>query len=181
MSTNIDHVLERNRAFAATESRRDVPALPFVPKLGLYIVTCIDCRVDPAQILGLRMGEALVARNIGGRVTPAVINDLAYAAYLVESKAPDGPWFEVAIIHHTDCGSTLLADDDLRRGYAQRIGVDERTLAETPVLDPARTVQTDVNRVLWAEQIPARVLVSGHVYDLETGLVTTVVKATAKR
>ena len=64
-----------------------------------------------------------------------------------------------------------------RRGYAGRIGVDERTLAETPVLDPARTVQTDVHRVLWAAEIPADVRVSGHVYDVGTGLVTTVVDA----
>jgi carbonic anhydrase len=125
------------------------------------------------------MGEALVQRNIGGRVTPAVIQDVAYASYLVETKAPEGPWFEIAIIHHTDCGSTLLADDELRHGFAQRVGIDERNLAETPVLDPARTVQTDVKRILWAEEISANVLVSGHVYDVRTGLVTTVVDATA--
>jgi carbonic anhydrase len=157
-----------------------VPALPFIPRQNLYIVTCIDCRVDPAQILGIELGEALVQRNIGGRATPAVIRDIAYASYLVETKAPEGPWFEVAVIHHTDCGSTLLADDELRRGYAERIGVDERTLAETPVLDPARTVQTDVQRVLWAKEVPADVRVSGHVYDVGTGLVTTVVDAKAR-
>ena len=90
-------------------------------------------------------------------------------------------YFEVAIIHHTDCGSTLLADDELRHRFAQRIGTDERTLADTPVLDPARTVQTDVNRVLWAEEVPQNVRVSGHVYDIGTGLVTTVVNARSKK
>ena len=179
--TNIDHLLDRNRVFAGTDARRDVPALPFLPRQGLYIVICIDCRVDPAQILGVELGDALVQRNIGGRVTPAVIRDIAYAAYLVETKAPQGPWFEVAVIHHTDCGSTLLADDDLRHRYAQRIGVDERALADTPVLDPARTVATDVARVLWAPEIPPEVQVSGHVYDVETGLVTTVIDAKASR
>jgi len=179
--TNIDHLLDRNRVFAGTDARRDVPALPFLPRQGLYIVICIDCRVDPAQILGIELGDALVQRNIGGRVTPAVIADIAYAAYLVQTKAPQGPWFEVAVIHHTDCGSTLLADDDLRHRYAQRIGVDERALADTPVLDPARTVATDVARVLWAPEIPPEVQVSGHVYDVETGLVTTVIDAKASR
>jgi carbonic anhydrase len=38
-------------------------------------------------------------------------------------------------------------------------------------------VQTDVNRVLWAEEIPQNVSVSGHVYDVDTGLVTTIVDA----
>jgi len=105
----------------------------------------------------------------------------AYAAYLVESKAPEGPWFEVAVIHHTDCGSTLLADDELRHGFAQRIGADERTLTDTAVLDPERTVRTDVDRVLWAQEIPADVRVSGHVYDVSTGLVTTVVDAKSRK
>ena len=180
--SNLAPLLQRNQAFASDPgARQGMPRLPFIPNLGLYIVTCLDCRVDPAQILGVRLGEALVQRNIGGRITPAVIRDIAYAGYLVDSKAPEGPYFEVAIIHHTDCGSTLLADDELRHGFAERIGEDERALADTPVLDPARTVRTDVERVLWAEEIPQNVHVSGHVYDVSTGLVTTVVEAKARK
>ncbi|MGP8000043.1 MAG: hypothetical protein ACLPKI_22420 [Streptosporangiaceae bacterium] len=131
--------------------------------------------------LGVRLGEALLQRNIGGRITPAVIQDIAYAGYLVDTKAPQGPYFEVAVIHHTDCGSTLLADDELRHGFAERIGADERTLADTPVLDPARTVRTDVERVLWAAEIPQNIRVSGHVYDVQTGLVTTIVDAKSRK
>src|SRR5215813_6286250 len=134
--SNVASILDRNLAFAATDARQHVPALPFIPFLDLYIVTCIDCRVDPAEILGIKLGDALVERNIGGRVTPSVIRDIAYAGYLVESKAPEGPWFEVAIIHHTGCGSALLADDELRHGFAERVGVDERTLTDTAVLNP---------------------------------------------
>ena len=178
--SNLAPLLDRNQAFARTDSRQNMPPLPFIPRLNLFIVTCIDCRVDPAETLGIKLGEALVQRNIGGRITPAVIRDIAYVSYLVETKAPTGPWFEVAIIHHTDCGSTLLADDDLRHGFAQRAGLDERTLADTPVLDPARTVRTDVQRVLWADDVPPDVLVSGHVYDVQTGLVSTVVDAKSK-
>jgi carbonic anhydrase len=177
--SNLAPLLDRNRAFAQTDARQDMP-IPFIPRLGLYIIICIDCRVDPAQILGIRLGEALVQRNIGGRVTPAVLQDIAYVSYLVQTKAPAGPYFEVAVIHHTDCGSTFLADDDLRHGFAQRVGVDERTLTDTPVLDPSRTVRTDVDRVLWSDQIPPDVLVSGHVYDVETGIVTTIVDAQKK-
>jgi carbonic anhydrase len=180
--SNIAPLLERNRAFAGDPAaRQGMPRLPFIPNQNLYILTCIDPRVDPAQILGVKLGEAIVQRNIGGRITPAVIRDIAYIGYLVDTKAPEGPYFELAIIHHTDCGSTLLADDDLRHGFAERIGTDERTLADTPVLDPARTVKTDVKRVLWAEGIPQKVRVSGHVYDVSTGLVTTIVDAQGRK
>lgn len=116
--SSIAPLLDRNQALARADTRQNMPPLPFIPRLNLYIVTCIDCRVDPAETLGIRLGEALAERNIGGRITPAVIRDIAYAACLVGTKAPDGPYFEVAIIHHTDFGSSLLANDDLRHGFA---------------------------------------------------------------
>ena len=49
------------------------------------------------------------------------------------------------------------------------------------MLDPARTVRTDVQRILWAEEIPPHVQVSGHVYDVKTGLVSTVVEAKSRK
>ena len=75
---------------------------------------------------------------------------------------------------------TRTPDDELVDGPVDP-AADERTLADMPVLDPARTVQTDVNRVLWAEEIPQDVRVSGHVYDIGTGLVTTIVDAKARK
>jgi carbonic anhydrase len=139
----------------------------------------MDCRLDPAEFLGLDFGEALVARNVGGRVTPAIIQDVAYASFLVEEKAPEGPYFEAAVIHHTRCGSRLLEDHQLRHDFAERGGYDERALAELPVTEPADTVRVDVGRLLAAPQISRRITVSGHVYDVDTGLVTTIVEATA--
>jgi carbonic anhydrase len=177
--SNIDSLLTRNAAFAASDVRGNTPRLPFLPHQGLYVITCIDPRTDPADFLGLEFGEAIVARTVGGRVTPAVIQDLAYIGYLVETKAPDGPYFEAAIIHHTDCGSGLLADEELRHGFAQRTGYDEEMLAEVPVLDPPATVRTDVERVLSDPRISPRITVSGHVYDVRTGLIRTVVGPTS--
>src|SRR5215475_6150016 len=132
MSSHVTPLLERNRAFAATDIRTHAPRLPFLPHQGLYIITCIDPRTDPAEFLGLEFGDAIVARTVGGRVIDAVIRDLAYISYLVEAKAPEGPYFEAAVIHHTDCGSRLLEDPDLRRGFAQRSGYDEQQLAALP-------------------------------------------------
>jgi carbonic anhydrase len=177
MSSRIEALLERNREFADGGAWRNTPPLPFLPHLGLYVVTCIDPRTDPAEFLGLQFAEAIVERTVGGRVTADVMRDLAYIGYLVESKAPDGPYFEAAIVHHTDCGSGLLADPELRHGFAARSGIDEAALAELPVLDPEATVRADVERVLADPSISARITVSGHVYDVDTGLRRTVVEA----
>jgi carbonic anhydrase len=173
--SRIEPLLERNRAFADAGAWRNSPSLPFLPHAGIYVVTCIDPRTDPSEFLGLEFADAIVERTVGGRVSADVMRDLAYIGYLVESKAPGGPYFEAAIIHHTDCGSGLLAIDELRKGFSERSGIDVETLAELPVLDPAATVREDVEKVLGDPTISARITVSGHVYDVGTGLIETVV------
>ncbi len=170
-STHVDRALERNRAFAA--AGRHEGAVVF-PNLRLFVITCLDPRVDPAHFLGLEPGDALVVRNVGGRVTPEVINDVAFIGQIAENVLPDGPLFEVAVIHHTQCGTAALADGTFRRRYAQRIGAPESALREHAVLDPTATVTRDVERLRSAQAIPVRVSVSGHVYDVVTGLVRTV-------
>ncbi len=170
----IEAAIERNRAFAAAGGHKNAVVFP---KLRLFVITCLDPRVDPAHFLGLKLSDAIVVRNVGGRVTPDVIKDVAFIGQITENVLPDGPLFEVAVIHHTQCGAGALADATFRRRYAQRIGVDESELRDHAVLDPAATVTSDVGRLRSAASIPARVTVSGHVYDVVTGLVQTVIPA----
>jgi carbonic anhydrase len=177
MST-LDPLLERNRAFARTEAHR---GLTPVPSHQVFVISCIDPRVDPAHILGLGPGDALVLRNAGGRVTAETVAEIAFVATLTETMFGDDALpFEVAVIHHTACGTGLLADDGFRRTFANRIGAEEAELAGAAVTDPAVSVRDDVERLLASPAIPERVSVSGHVYDVETGLVETVVAAAGK-
>ena len=171
-AAGVETALARNRAFAAAAGHEGVTVFP---TLGLLVIGCLDPRVDPAHILGLNPGEAMVVRNRGGRVTPEVIDNLAFVGQLAENAVPEGPLFEVAVIHHTQCGAAALADDDFRRAYARTINADESTLREYAVLDPAATVANDVERLRSAEALSPRITVSGHVYDVATGLVETVI------
>ena len=173
-TTGIDATLERNRAFAAAGGHTDAVVFP---NMRLFVITCLDPRVDPAHFLGLRLSDAIVVRNVGGRVTPEVINDTAFLGEIAESVLPDGPLFEVAVIHHTQCGAGAFADDTFRHRYAERIGADESGLLERAVLDPAATVTRDVEHLRCTPPISPRVSVSGHVYDVVTGLVETVLPA----
>jgi len=75
--SNFDALLRSNPNFARTGARDRAPAIPFIPNKQVYIRTCIDPRVEPAQVFGLQIGDAIVARTVGGQVTPAVIQDLA--------------------------------------------------------------------------------------------------------
>jgi carbonic anhydrase len=174
-TTGIDAALARNRDFAAAAGHEGAVVLP---NLRLVVITCLDPRVDPAHILGLALSDAVVVRNVGGLVTPEVINDIAFIGQLAGNVLPDGPLFEVAVIHHTQCGSGALADDGFRRSYAERIGADESSLREHAILDPRASVIRDVGRLRAADAISPRITVSGHVYDVVTGLVETILPAT---
>jgi carbonic anhydrase len=173
-ATNLDIALERNRAFAAAGGHQGAVVFP---NLRLFVITCLDPRVDPAHFLGFGLSDAIVVRNVGGRVTPEVINDVAFISQIAENVMPDGPLFEVAVIHHTQCGAAALNDDTFRHKYAERIGADEAELRDRAVLDPAATVARDVDRLRSTPAISPRVTVSGHVYDVVSGLVQTILPA----
>src|SRR5690348_5613855 len=175
--TKMTSLLERHKQFAATYT----PGPLGPPATQVVIVTCLDHRVDPATILGLQLGDALVSRNAGGRVTQAVIEDVAYLAFLAEQlfsgqDTADG-LFEVAVVHHTQCGTGFLADPGFRHQAAEATGLDETALEATAVADPHTTVKADVERLLTSPLLSPKVSVSGHVYDIATGRVTTTLEA----
>ena len=175
--TRINPLLERNEQFA----RAYTPAALAPPAAQLIVVTCLDHRVDPAIVLGLQLGDAPVIRNAGGRVTPAVIDDIAFLAFLAEQLFADqiaaDRLFEVAVIHHTQCGTSLLADPGVRHQAAEATGLSEAALEASAVADPHLTVKADVERLLTSPLLSPKVSVSGHVYDIATGRVTTTVDA----
>ena len=174
MNPGIELALERNRAFAASSGHEGASVFP---ALRLLVVTCLDPRVDPAHVLGVDLSDAMVVRNVGGLVTQEVINDVAFAGQLAERMVSQGPLFEVAVIHHTDCKAAALSDDTFRSAYADSIGVDESELRDRAIVDPSSTVARDVERLRSAPQVSPRIPVSGYVYDLHTGLVHSVVPA----
>ncbi|HMD91045.1 MAG TPA: carbonic anhydrase [Trebonia sp.] len=174
--TRMTPLLERNELFA----RAYTPAPLGLPAAQVLIVTCLDHRVDPAIVLGLRLGDAPVIRNAGGRVTQAVIDDIAFLGFLAEQlqgQVAADSLFEVAVVHHTQCGTGFLADPGFRRQAAEATGLPEAVLEASAVADPETTVRADVERLLTASPLSPKVSVSGHVYDIATGRVTTAVDA----
>jgi carbonic anhydrase len=170
-------LLDRNEKFASSYT----PVALGPPTAQVIVVTCLDHRVDPAIVMGLQLGEAPVIRNAGGRVTQAVIDDVVYLAFLAEQlfngQVEADRLFEVAIVHHTQCGTGFLADPGFRHRAAEATGLAETALEASAVADPDTTVKADVERLLTAPNLSPKVNVSGHVYDIDTGRVTTVLDA----
>src|SRR6266566_6683261 len=77
------------------------------PALHVAVVACMDARLDPRGLLGLRDGDAHVIRNAGGVVTPDVIRSLTISQQLLGTT-------EIVLIHHTRCGMLTITDDEFR-------------------------------------------------------------------
>src|SRR5262249_25374641 len=112
-----DSMLERNKAFAAQQSASGalMPSLPqSLPSVKAIIIGCADMRVDPAYVLGIKPGEAIVIRNIGGRITPGSLEELGLLGRIgqIAGKTPGGGGeFHLIVLQHTDCGITRLVGD----------------------------------------------------------------------
>ena len=145
--------------------------LPFPTGQVLRVIGCLDSRVDPSLVLGLDLGDAVVMRNIGGRVTPEMLRSWALLSHLGKGGAPTGA--HTVILHHTDCGIVRLAD------YPEQLAaffeIPEADLASKAVRDPYAAVRIDVD--IARQAVPPAVAVSGLVYDVETGLIEVVVPA----
>ena len=168
----IQTIHERNKQFAAGEFKG---GLAMAPRLRAMVIGCADPRVDPANVLGLELGDAAVIRNVGGRITPATLQTMAMLR-LVASAEPGGPpgaGWNLIVLHHTDCGINHLTQyPDL---LAEHFGVDAPDLAGKHITDPWASVRADVALLKANPFLPSEFLVSGLVYDVETGLMEQVV------
>jgi carbonic anhydrase len=175
----LDSMLKRNQEFAAQQSA-DGTLMPWLPRampnVKATIIGCADMRVDPAHLLGLKPGEAVVIRNIGGRITPELLQELGLLGRIgqVAGEAPGGGGeFHLIVLHHTDCGITRLTGDPA--ALSHYFQVQESELKAKAVTDPHASVVVDVALLRAVPALPAEWLISGLVYDVATGLVEIVV------
>jgi carbonic anhydrase len=176
---NLDTMLERNKVFAAQQSAAGtlMPSLPrALPNVKAIIIGCADMRVDPAHVLGIKPGEAVVIRNIGGRITPGVLEQLGLLGRIgeVAGEIPGGGGeFHIIVMHHTDCGMTRLAGDPAM--LARYFQIDEGKLKSKAVTDPRAAVAVDVATLRAIPALPGDWLVSGLVCNVATGMADVVV------
>jgi carbonic anhydrase len=176
---NLHIMLDRNRDFAAQQSAAGtlMPSLPrALPNVKAVIIGCADMRVDPADILGIKPGEAVIIRNIGGRITPGLLEQLGLLGRIgeVAGAIPGGGGeFHIIVLHHTDCGITRLPGDPAM--LAHYFQIQEAELKKKAVSDPRAAVAVDVALLRAIPALPGEWLVSGLVYDVATGLVEIVV------
>ena len=171
MNDTVSTLTARNADFAR---RGFVPGRAMMPALKTLVIGCVDPRVDPAHILGLADGDALVIRNIGGRWTPGALQTMATLRAIAEAEGgTPGPGWNLIVLQHTDCGITRLGGRP--ELVARTFGIDAADLPAKAVGDPRAAVAVDVAEIKANPLLPAEFIVSDLVYDVSTGLVETVV------
>ena len=183
--SNLDSMLERNKDFAARQSATGTP-IPSLPqaltKVKAVIIGCADMRVDPAHVLGIKPGDAVVMRNIGGRITPGLLEQLGLLGRIGEVAGQvvgGGGEFHLVVLQHTDCGITRLGGDPaMLTRYFQ---TQEGDLQKKKVMDPRAAVAVDVALLRATPGVPSEWLISGLVCDTATGRVEIVVPPALRR
>jgi carbonic anhydrase len=154
----IDELVDNAEEYAEHFDRGD---LPLPPAKRIAVVACMDARLNPYGLLGLREGDAHVIRNAGGVITDDEIRSLAISQRLLGTE-------EIMLIHHTDCGMLTFADDDFRRQVQDDTGIKPEWAAETFV-DLDEDVRQSIARIEASPFIPRKDQIRGFVYDVHTG------------
>src|ERR1700728_4561573 len=173
---NLDVMLKRNKEYAAQRSEPGALMAQSLPNVKAVIIGCADMRVDPAHVLGIKPGEAVVMRNIGGRITPGLLEQLGMLGRIgaVAGAIPGGGGeFHLIVLQHTNCGITYLAGETAM--LTRYFEMPEGELKKKEVTDPRAAVAVDVALLRAIPALPGEWLISGLVYDVATGLVETVV------
>ncbi len=156
-------LLHRNHEYAANEH---VPR-PMRPRHRTIVVSCCDGRVDPAHVLGLEPGEALVIRNPGGRVTQDVERQLALFLAVFEQAGGEDR-IEIVLIHHPDCGMERLGDPEVRSKMSSATGIGLEYFEELAI-DQCDTLAQDIGRLRASSFVPRGPLLTAVHYDPATG------------
>jgi carbonic anhydrase len=159
-----DDVLAANAAYAKQfqDSGR-----PGKAARGLAVVTCMDSRISPLEMLGLEPGDAKILRNAGARVTDDVLRTLVLAVHLLDVN-------RVMVVAHTDCRMTKVTDEEVHEEMLSR-GLDTRSLDFRTISDQRATLAEDVQRIRSSPYLPKDLAVVGAVYDVKTGLIEVAV------
>ena len=154
-----ENFLKANQAYV--ELHGDLH-LSIKPKTKVTIVTCMDSRLHVAPALGLALGDAHILRNAGGRVTEDMIRSLVISQQQMGTR-------EIVVLHHTDCGAQTFNNEDFQEHLKRELGVDVSGKDFLPFQDVEESVREDMRLLRECPLIPDDVIISGAVYDVDTG------------
>jgi carbonic anhydrase len=157
---DFDDLLAANKEFAADFL---LGGFDGIAHAGVAIVTCMDSRIDPLNMLGLKPGDAKIFRNPGGRVTEQALEALVLGVHLLNVD-------RILVIPHTRCAMASSTEAELRERVGASAGQDASWQSFHAIEDQGAALADDVARVRAHPLIPDSVRIGGFLYDVDTGL-----------
>ncbi len=127
----------------------------------MAILTCMDARIRVFEMFGLIQGESHILRNAGGVVTDDMIRSLALSQRKLGTR-------EVLIVQHTDCGLSMVTEDDFKDELEAASGL-RPTWSVEAFREVEDSVRRSVQRVRRSDFLPHTDNVRGFVYDVKLG------------
>jgi carbonic anhydrase len=137
---------------------------------GLAVLTCIDSRIDPLALLGLKAGDAKIIRNAGARVTDDALRSLVLAVNLLGVN-------RVCVVAHTECAMVGTTDDELRARIGSAQGADASGWEFLSSTDQLATLRDDIARITTCPLLPSALEVGAFIFDVRSGGLTEVTAA----
>ena len=131
---------------------------------GLAIVTCMDSRINPLSVVGMKSGDAKILRNAGARVTQDVLRTLVLATYLLGVD-------RILVMPHTDCKMAENDEADFHKLIDEQYGVNTSSLEFRTSRDQRGSLAIDLNRIRSYPLLREGVAVAGGIYDVKTGAI----------
>jgi carbonic anhydrase len=159
-----DDLLAANRDYA---DAFDMAGFDGIARAGVAIVTCMDSRIDPLGLVGLKPGDAKIFRNPGGRVASEALEALVLATHLLNVS-------RILVVPHTRCAMASNSEAELRERVGASAGKDASWMTFHAISDQERALREDLAKVRTHPLIAEGVEVGGFVYDVDTGLLRRV-------
>lgn len=166
---NLNAWLASNEEYQKEFAAKDMGSMHHVPQRLAFILTCIDCRLNPYDAMGLKTGEFHIFRNAGGRVTPDAIRSFSMTQKLMGTK-------EIYVMHHTKCGVEGRTDAEVASLYDGEAAEEAKAMVWHTCGSAIESVKDDVELLMKSKLIAPGTTVGGLVFHVETGAVTTVVE-----
>jgi len=157
--TVFDDLLDANRRYQTTFQD---PGVHGQAAKALAVLTCIDSRIDPLAMLGLRPGDAKIIRNAGARVTEDALRSLVLAVNLLGVR-------RVCLVQHTDCAVIGTTDDEIRARIGAIRGVDATGWEFLTSTDQMTCLRSDLALIESCVLLPPELQVGGFVFNVRSG------------
>lgn len=152
-------IISANSQFAAGFQHSELTG---TARKGLAIVTCMDSRISPLDVVGMQAGDAKILRNAGARVTDDVLRTLVLASYLLGVV-------RVLVMPHTDCRMVISDEASIHETIKNQFGVDTSSLEFRTASNQQEALAEDVSRIRSYPLLQKGVSVAGAIYNVSTG------------